>query len=162
MEQKEQCDHSDHQQLLSGVWCSPEIKKALEMGYEIVKVYEVYQYESVDIFSSFVIYFVKLKQECSGFLACCYIVDENLIDKFVDKFISDYLECEGVLLHKTLMYETNLVLHNIVKLILNALWGKFAQNEDRIEIFYVKPYEELSFSIILSMKMFILILLIVM
>ena len=26
---------------------------------------------------------------------------------------------------------------------MNALWGKFAQNEDRIEIFHVKAYEEL-------------------
>ena len=58
MEQKEQCDHSDDQRVLSGVWCSPEIKKAFEMGYEI------YEYESADdIFSSFVTYFAKLKQE---------------------------------------------------------------------------------------------------
>ena len=85
------------------------------MGYEVVKVYEIYEYESVDdIFSSFVIYFAKLKQEYSGIPACCYDVDGNLIDEFVDKFISDYLECENVLLHKTLMYETNFGLHNIV------------------------------------------------
>ena len=42
------------------------------------------------------------------------------------------------------MQEIRVGLHNIVKLILNALWGKFAQNEDRVEIFYVKTYEELS------------------
>ena len=111
--------------MLSGIWCSPEIEKTLEMGYEIVKVYEIYEYESVDdIFSSCVMYFVKFKQECSGFPVCCYDIDGNLIDESVDKFISDYLEHEGVLLHKALMCETNFRLCSIVKLILNVLWGR--------------------------------------
>ena len=58
------CHHADDQWM----WCSPEIKKALEIGYEIVKVHEVYNYESAsDQFSSFVKYFMKLKQQCSGF-----------------------------------------------------------------------------------------------
>ena len=70
------CQHSDEECTLTGVWCSPEIKKALEMGYEMKNVYELYKYESVgDIFSSFVKYFSKLKQKSSGFLACCH--DEN-------------------------------------------------------------------------------------
>ena len=78
--------------MLSGVWCTLEIRKALQMGFEIVKVYEIYKYESAgDIFSSFVTYFVKLKQECSGFPACCYDVDGNFINEFVEKFVSDYL-----------------------------------------------------------------------
>ena len=144
MERKERCDHSDDQRVLSGVWCSPEIRKALEMGYEIVKVYEIYKYESADdIFSSFVRYFAKLKQDCYGFPACCYDGDGSLIDEFVEKIVCDYLEREGALFDKTLMPEPNFGLRNIVKLILNALWGTFAQNKDRSEIVYVKAYEEL-------------------
>ena len=42
MEQKSRCDNSDEECVLTGVWCS------LEMGYEIMKVYEVYKYESND------------------------------------------------------------------------------------------------------------------
>ena len=95
------------------------------------------------IFSSFVMSFVKLKQQCSGFPTCCYNGDGNLIDEFVDKFVCDCLECEGAFLDKTLLSEPNFGLHNIVKLILNALWGKFAQNEYRSEIVYVKVYKEL-------------------
>ena len=49
------CHHSDEERTLTGVWCSPEIKKALEMGYEMKNVYQIYKYESIgDIFSSFV------------------------------------------------------------------------------------------------------------
>ena len=59
------------------------------------------------------------------------------------KFVSDYLEHEGALSERTLMSEPIFGLHNIVKSILNALWGKFAQNKDRDETVYVKVYEEL-------------------
>ena len=65
-------------------------------------------------------------------------------DELIDKFISDYLECEGAFMDKFQMQEIQVGLYNIMKLILNALWGKFAQNEDRLEIFYIKTYEELS------------------
>ena len=144
MEHKERCNHSDDQLVLSGIWCSPEIRKALEMGYEIVKAFEIYKYHSADdVFSSFVTHLAKLKQEHSGFPAWCYDGDGNLIDEFVEKFVSDYLECEGALLDRTLVCEQNFGLHNIVKLIFDALWGKFAQTEDRNEIVYVKAYEEL-------------------
>ena len=109
------------------------------------KVYKLYKYESVrDIFSSFVKYFSKLKQESSGFPAYCCDQNGNLKNELIDKFISDYLDHEGTCLDRFEMQEIRVGLHNIVKLILNALWGKFAQNEDRVEIFYVKTYEELS------------------
>ena len=75
------------------------------MGYKIVKVYEVYKYESAnDIFSSFVKYFMKLKQQCSGFPNCCYDVGGTLSNELVDKFISDYLKQEN----KTMMYDRDL------------------------------------------------------
>ena len=54
------------------------------------------------------------------------------------------MEHEGVCLDRIQMQEIRPGWHNIVKLILNALWGKFAQNEYSVEIFYVKAYEELS------------------
>ena len=125
VEKNNECHHAGEQRLLSGVWCSPEIKKALEMGHKIVKVYEVYE-SANDIFSSFVKYFMKLKQQCSGF-PHCYDVDG-----LVDKIISDYLKQKSVLLDKAMMYEVNPGVHTIMKLILNALWGQFGQNEDKI------------------------------
>ena len=54
------------------------------------------------------------------------------------------MEREGVYLDRIQMHEILPGLHNIIKLILNALWVKFAQNENGVEIFYVKTYEELS------------------
>ena len=42
------------------------------------------------------------------------------------------------------MQEIGVGLCNIVKLILNGLWGKFAQNKNGVEIFYITIYEQLS------------------
>ena len=75
---------------------------------------------------------MKLKQQCSSFPHCCYDVGGSLSDELVDKLISDYLKQESVLLDKAMMYEVNRGLRSIMKLILNALWGKFCQNEDKI------------------------------
>ena len=45
------CQHLYEERTLTGVWCSPEMKKALEMGYEMKKVCKLYKYELVgDIF----------------------------------------------------------------------------------------------------------------
>ena len=100
------CQYLDEERTLTGVWCSPEIKRALEMGYERKKVYKLYHYESVgDIFSSFVKYFSKLKQKSSGFPACCCDQNGNLKEKLIDKFSSDYSDREGTRLDRFEMQE---------------------------------------------------------
>lgn len=38
------CEHSYAKRALIGSWCTPEIEKALEMGYQMLKVYEVWDY----------------------------------------------------------------------------------------------------------------------
>ena len=49
--------------------CTPEIYKAVEMGYMIEEIYEVWDYagKSNDLFVKFVNTFLKIKQESSGF-----------------------------------------------------------------------------------------------
>ena len=42
------CDCSDDDRALIGTWCTPELLKAVEMGYRIMKIYEVYQFPGDD------------------------------------------------------------------------------------------------------------------
>ena len=46
-----------------GTWCTPEIYKALEVGYRIERIYEVWHFEekSTDLFKSYVGKFLKIK-----------------------------------------------------------------------------------------------------
>ena len=39
------CNHNDAERCLKGTWCTPELQKALAMGYFIVKIYEVWHYD---------------------------------------------------------------------------------------------------------------------
>ena len=35
------CPHSDEERMIRGTWCTPEIVKAVEMGYTLVRIHEV-------------------------------------------------------------------------------------------------------------------------
>ena len=38
------CHHTREQRAMTGTWCTPEVEKALELGYEIDKIYEVWHF----------------------------------------------------------------------------------------------------------------------
>lgn len=40
------CDHADDERVIKGTWTSVEIQKAIELGYRIVDIHEMYHYES--------------------------------------------------------------------------------------------------------------------
>ena len=62
-----------------------KLRKLWKWDIKLKKVYEIYKYELAgDIFSSFVRYFSKLKQESSGFPACCHDENENLKGELID------------------------------------------------------------------------------
>ncbi|KAK3929382.1 Sulfate adenylyltransferase [Frankliniella fusca] len=45
------CSHTDSERELTGTWCAPEVHLAVEKGYQIIKVHEVYQYPSVRVYN---------------------------------------------------------------------------------------------------------------
>ena len=58
---------------MNGCWVSPEIDKALQLGYKVLEVNEVYHYEkrskySEDggLFADYINCFLRLKQQVSG------------------------------------------------------------------------------------------------
>ena len=43
--QKQHCTHSEDERVLYGTWTSIEVEKALELGYKVLNVYEIYHFE---------------------------------------------------------------------------------------------------------------------
>ena len=105
-----------------GVWTTIELKKAIEKGYKITKMYKVYHFtqKSNNLFKPYVSKFLKIKQEASGF------PDWVETEEDKDKYISKYHEEQGIKLDKHKI-EYNAGLRAIAKLCLNSLWGKFGQ-----------------------------------
>ncbi len=129
MEQnQERCTHTDEERALTFTWCTVEIKKAIEKGYKIIKLHEVYHYNESDqydpvtktggIFTRYIDSALKTKQEASGFPQGVETEEQK------DDYIRKYYEHEGVLLEKSKI-KKNPGLRTISKLALNSLWGKY-------------------------------------
>ena len=72
------CTHSDAERAIQGTWCSVEVMKALEKGYRIVQVHEVWHFsrKSDTLFKEFIDTFAKIKLEASGYPKDC-VTDEQ-------------------------------------------------------------------------------------
>lgn len=122
------CTCSNEDRCITGTWCIPEIVRVVQVGYEIVKMYEVYHFDSVsspgdpdnDLFGGYIDLFLKIKQESSGWPA--YIQTEE--EAF--QYISNYAARENVKLNSEAITK-NAAMRSIAKLLLNSFWGKFGQ-----------------------------------
>jgi len=68
------CKHTGEERCIVGTWVVDEVRKAIEMGYILVNVFEFREYEITcfdrdinSIFADSVNMFLKLKQESSGY-----------------------------------------------------------------------------------------------
>ncbi|XP_048514299.1 uncharacterized protein LOC125501746 [Athalia rosae] len=124
------CPHANGtDRWLSGTWVSDELKKAITLGYRIVDVNEIWQYDitSYDpttkqggLFVGYIDTFLKLKQEVSGWPAECD--DETSRQRYVEEYERvGRIRLDGCKIAK------NAGLRSVAKLCLNSFWGKFGQ-----------------------------------
>ena len=62
------CTHTDSERQLVGTWCTPELLKAIEKGYTVVCVHEVWHFLTTyrGLFKDYVNTWLKIKEEASG------------------------------------------------------------------------------------------------
>lgn len=130
------CPHSDEERDLSGTWFTPELFCALENGYQVVEVYEIYNWSqySDSIFKSYIKTFSKLKIEASGFPSNV-VTDEEKND-FVTKFEVD----TGIQLEKSNI-RCDETIRTVSKLMLNSMYGKLAQDQNNPQHELVTTFE---------------------
>eukprot|EP00732_Lithocolla_globosa_P000325 Lithocolla_globosa_v1_NODE_91_length_6522_cov_117.886655.p1 type:complete len:715 gc:universal NODE_91_length_6522_cov_117.886655:127-2271(+) len=118
----------DDKNEITGTWCTPELNKAIEMGYEIIEIYEVLHFEktSKKLFKKHVSQFLKLKQEASGYPTGCDT------DERKNNYIKEYEKCMGIKLDKDNI-KYNAGMRAVAKLCLNSLWGKFIQRLNQVQ-----------------------------
>jgi len=117
------CRHHAEDRALVGVWTTPELQKAVALGYKILDVYEIWHYPKTSntLFSKYVRTYLQLKQEASGWPSWCQTPEDQ------QRYLDDYERYEGIRLRPTHI-RVNPGLRSLAKLILNSLWGKFGQN----------------------------------
>ena len=130
----EECKHNDIERCLKGTWCTLEIHKAIELGYEIKEIFEVWHWNETaeynytekqgGLFTDYINMFLKGKQEASGFPS------DVITDEDKENYIRGYFEKEGVQLNKDDI-EVNPAKRFVFKLFLNSMWGRLGMNSDR-------------------------------
>jgi hypothetical protein len=100
--------HTDEERCRVATWVVDKVRKAIEMGYDMMNVFEFWEYEITffdrgtklgSLFAMYVNMFLKLKKESSGYPS--WVKSEA--DK--DKYIEDYRLAEGIALDKASIYK---------------------------------------------------------
>ena len=69
------CTHTDNERMLRGTWATIEIQKAVELGYRVLKIHEVWHFQEQDrrtgLFADYVNTWLKIKQESAGWPDDC-------------------------------------------------------------------------------------------
>ena len=88
------CTHTDAERMLRGTWCTPEIEKAIEKGYQIIKIHEVWNFpesqRKTGLFAEYVDKWLRLKQESAGWPSWCETLEQKRI------YILEYEQKEGI------------------------------------------------------------------
>lgn len=73
---------------MRGTWCTPEVQKAVELGYRIIKIHEVWHFpedqRKEGLFTRYVNIWLKRKIEASGWPDHCDIQEKK------DQFVKDF------------------------------------------------------------------------
>ena len=115
-----------------GTWTTVDLEDTLNVGYTIIRLYEVYHFEErakydrdvedSGLFTEYVNMFLKGKQEASGWPSSDMTRAEQ------DTYVSEYEEVEGVVLDYCIKYNSGKRATN--KLLLNSFWGKFGESNN--------------------------------
>ena len=129
LERCAECNHTDKQRALTGTWRSPELSKAVDLGYEVQYIYEVWHFKETceGLFRDYVNTWLKIKQEASGWPAGVKTEEER------QAYIEDYYKHEGIRLEYDNI-QTNPGLRTLAKMMLNSMWGKFGQRLNKTQV----------------------------
>lgn len=122
------CPHTDEERKITGTWCTPELEKAIEKGYRILRIHEVWHFppsqRKTGLFEPYVNQWLKHKTEASGWPGGVTTEEEKA------SYVKQYKEREGIQLNPE-QIQKNPGRKQVAKLMLNSFWGKFGENELR-------------------------------
>lgn len=130
------CHHTPEERALTGTWCTPEIVKALEKGYTMTHVDQVYHFrERKKLFGKYIDIWLKKKEEATGYPSHCQTEEQQ------QQHIEGWAEHEQIELDPENM-ELNEGRRFLAKQMLNSMWGKFGQALNKLQIKeFVEPEE---------------------
>ena len=88
------CNHTNEERMMTGTWCTEELKMAVERGYQVLKIHEVWHWpekqRKTGLFRPYVNKFLKAKQEASGWPS------DVVTEPQKTEYLVDYEKQEGI------------------------------------------------------------------
>lgn len=130
LERSHICSHTPQQRQITGTWCTPELSKAVEKGYVILHIHEVWHFEKtrVGLFRDYVNTWLKIKEEASGWPSHVGTDPQKR-----QQHLAAYQDREGIRLDPTKIAK-NPGLRTLAKMMLNSMWGKFGQRTNKTQV----------------------------
>lgn len=140
------CDHyTNNERAVEGTYVSLEVYKAVQHGYKILNIYEVWHYDnnqqydkvskSGGIFTDYQNNAMKKKVESSGWPE--HVQSEQQKQEYIDEFY----QVEGIQLNKKNISK-NSGRRQIAKLMANNQWGFLGMNSNKTQFKIVKTKEQ--------------------
>ena len=132
MERTAVCTHTQAERTLRGTWCTPELLKAVEKGYRILRIHEVWHFEKrcTGLFKDYMDQWLKIKQESAGYPAWADTPDKQA------QYCTNYEEHQGIALDPDRLLK-NPGRKATAKLMLNSFWGKFGENLNKSKVYFI-------------------------
>ena len=122
---KEPCQHSGPARWLEGTWCTPELHEAVNQGYQVKEINEVWHWKEhrLPLFAGYINTFLKAKMEASGWPDHCETMDDKI------RYLAEVKHKDMVELDMEKV-ESNPGRKAVAKLMLNSFWGKFGMRDN--------------------------------
>jgi hypothetical protein len=141
-----ECTHeTDAERALTGTRVMDELRLAVQKGYEVKEMYEVYEYAVTQynratgdggLFVKYINTFLKLKAEASGYPSFVRTPADE------DQYVQTFFTCEGIMLNKEAI-KLNASKRALAKLCLNSFWSKLTERSNRTQTKIVADPHEL-------------------
>ena len=133
------CQHTEEERTILGTWCSPELQKAVEKGYQILHVYEVHHFaERLNGFCpSYIDKWMAVKAENSKLPSWVQTREDK------ERFAQEYQDNIGITLDPNKLNGENKGLRQIGKIRMNSSWGRFAMRANKPKTVQVTSLIEL-------------------
>lgn len=133
------CLHTDEQRAFEDVWTCTEVQDAITHGYQVLEIYEMWEYQQVtyELFRPYIYMMFKIKLQSSGWPAHC------TDDASKHAYVREIKDRMGIDLDPDTVQD-NPGLRTVAKFLLNSLWGKLAQRANMIQTKVVYTEEEFS------------------
>ena len=122
---------------MTGCWGTEEIYLAMENGYRVDEIYELYYWEKTEYsdqyLRGYVGYFLRMKQEAEGWKKLGATSDNPTDDEKETVAHQLYFQNGSLGKIRPEKVQKNAIKRQLAKLYLNALWGKFAQKSSKTQ-----------------------------